>query len=59
MLAVLILFATVGMAISGCGGSSSSSGDAPKGTYTLAITGTDSTSSSIPAATTTFTLTIQ
>jgi len=59
MLAVVILLATVGMALTGCGGSSSSSGNAPKGTYTLTITGTDSSSSSIPTATTTLTLTIQ
>ena len=60
VLAVVILLATVGMAFTGCGGSSSSSvQNAPKGTYTLTITGTDSSSSSIPVATSTFTLTIQ
>ena len=58
MLAGFILLATLGMAFTGCGGSSSTSiPNAPKGTYTLTLTGTDVNTSTI-TATTTFTLTI-
>lgn len=48
-------------AVVGCGGGSSGGGstsqEVPKGTYTLTVTGTDSTTSSITASTT-FTLTV-
>lgn len=59
MLAGIILLATMGMAFTGCGGSSTTVSNAPKGTYTLTLTGADSSSATIPQATTTFTLTIQ
>jgi len=59
VLAGVILLATIGMAFTGCGGNNSNTiSNAPKGTYTLTLTGTDATTSSI-TATTTFTLTIQ
>jgi subtilase family serine protease len=58
MLAGIILLATLGIAFTGCGGSSSTTiPNAPKGTYTLTLTGTDANTSTI-TATTTFTLTI-
>jgi subtilase family serine protease len=57
VLAGVIVLATLGVALSGCGGSSNSVSNAPKGTYTLTLTGTDSSSATI-TATTTFTLTI-
>jgi len=58
-LAGVLLLAVVGLAVSGCGGSSSSSSsaNATKGTYTVTIVGTDTSSSSITASTT-ITLTI-
>jgi subtilase family serine protease len=58
VLAGVILLATIGMAFTGCGGNSNSISNAPKGTYTLTLTGMDAATSSI-TATTTFTLTIQ
>jgi subtilase family serine protease len=60
VLAGVILLATIGMAFTGCGGNGSNTvSNAPKGNYTLTITGTDSASTTIPSATTTLTLTIQ
>ncbi|HUN86938.1 MAG TPA: hypothetical protein VMU48_21340, partial [Terracidiphilus sp.] len=60
----VIALLAVGLAISACGGGSSSGGggggtpsNPPKGTYTITLTGTDSTTSSITASTQ-FTLTI-
>jgi len=59
VLAGIIVLATVGFALTGCGGSSNTANsDPPKGTYTLTLSGTDSSSATIPVATTTFTLTI-
>jgi hypothetical protein len=59
-LACLILLAAAGMAISACGGSSNSTtaSDPPKGTYTVTLMGQDTSSSTIPTATSTFTFTI-
>ena len=54
----VVLLTAFGFASTGCGGSSNSIPNPPKGTYTLTLTGTDSSSATIPAATTTFTLTI-
>jgi hypothetical protein len=61
-LACVVALASLGLAISACGGTSSSSGgttvpDPPKGTYTLTVTGTDSVTSTITSSAT-FTLTI-
>ena len=58
VLAGVILLATIGMAFTGCGGNSNTISNAPKGNYTLTLTGMDATTSTI-TATTTFTLTIQ
>jgi hypothetical protein len=59
-LAAVILLATAGLVFTGCGGGGSNSvPDAPKGTYSLTLTGTDPTSTTVPAVSTTFTLTIQ
>lgn len=59
VLAGIMVLATMGFALVGCGGSgSSANSDPPKGTYTLTLTGSDSTSATIPTATTTLTLTI-
>ena len=57
----VIALVAIGLAVSACGGGSSSNtvSDPPKGTYTITLTGQDSTSATIPTATTTFTLTIQ
>jgi hypothetical protein len=60
VMAGVILLATFGLAFTGCGSNGSSSvSNPPKGSYTLTLTGTDSVSTTIPAATTTLTLTIQ
>ena len=61
ILAGIILLATMGMAFTGCGGGSNSTTvpNAPKGTYTLTLTGADASSATIPQTTTTFTLTVQ
>ncbi|HEX4321098.1 MAG TPA: protease pro-enzyme activation domain-containing protein [Acidobacteriaceae bacterium] len=59
VLAGVILLAAVGVAFTGCGGSSSNTTpNAPKGSYTITVTGQDTNTASIQA-TTTFTLTIQ
>ncbi len=63
VLAGVILLASFGFALAGCGGGGGSSGgttytNPPTGTYTVTLTGTDSASSSIPAATASLTLTI-
>ena len=58
-LAGVMALAAIGLALSACGGSSSNLSNPPKGAYTVTLTGQDSASSSIPTATTTFTLTIQ
>jgi subtilase family serine protease len=58
-LAVLVLLATTGLAVSGCGGSgssattttSSTTTNAIKGTYSLTLTGTDTASSTLTAST--------
>jgi subtilase family serine protease len=52
-LAGLILLATVGLAVTACGGSVSTTvPDPPKGTYSLTVTGTDSVTSTITSTTT-------
>jgi subtilase family serine protease len=60
-LASVIALVAIGLAVSACGGSSNSDtvSDPPKGTYTVTLTGTDSSFSTIPAANTSFTFTIQ
>ena len=59
MLAGVILLATIGMAFTGCGGGNSNTvSNAPKGSYTITVSGQDSNTASINA-TSTFTLTIQ
>jgi subtilase family serine protease len=61
LLLAFVLLGCVGVALSGCGNSGSSTptsnGVAPAGTYTLTVTGTDTVTSSITASTN-FTLTI-
>lgn len=63
-LAMLVILAAGGVALTGCGGGGSSSSgggtvaNPPKGTYQVTITGTDSVTSSITASTT-FNLVIQ
>jgi len=58
-LACAIALVAVGLAVSACGGSSSNTiSDPPKGTYTIGITGQDSTNAAIPTATTSFTFVI-
>jgi subtilase family serine protease len=57
-LAVVIGLLAIGLGLSACGSSESTTiSNPPKGTYTITLTGTDSTSSTITAQTT-FTLTI-
>jgi subtilase family serine protease len=57
-LAGLILLATVGLAVTACGGSVSTTvSNPPKGSYTITVTGTDSATTSI-TATQTFTFVI-
>jgi len=58
-LAGVVALAAIGLALSACGGLSSNTSNPPAGTYTVTLTGQDSASSTIPTATTTFTLTIQ
>jgi len=59
VLAGVILLATLGMALSGCGGGNGNTvSNAPKGTYTLTLTSTDSSSTTVPSVTTQITLTI-
>ena len=59
-LAGVILLVAAGFAISACGGSSSNTiSDPSKGTYTITVTGQDSSSSTVATQTTTFQLVIQ
>ncbi len=59
-LACLMVLAAIGMAVTACGGGSSNTiSDPPKGTYTVTLSGSDTSSATIPTATTTFTFTIQ
>jgi len=60
-LAGVIALVAIGLVVSACGGGGGSTtvSDPPKGTYTITVTGQDSTSSTIPTATTSFTFTIQ
>lgn len=59
-LACLIVLASIGMAVTACGGSSSNTiSNPPKGTYTVTLSGSDTSSASVPTANTTFTFTIQ
>jgi hypothetical protein len=56
--ACVFVLGLLGFVLSGCGGgSSSNSNDTPKGTYTVTLTGQDTTSSTI-TATTNMTLTV-
>jgi len=56
-LAVVIALAAIGFGLSACGGIQNN--NPPAGTYTITLTGQDSSSATIPTATTTFTFTIQ
>ncbi len=56
-LACVIALAAVGLGLSACGGISTN--NPPAGTYTVTVTGQDTTSTTIPTATTSFTFTIQ
>jgi hypothetical protein len=59
-LAGVLILAAVGFGLSACGGGGTSAlSDPPKGTYTVTLTGQDSTSATVPVATTTFTFVIQ
>jgi len=60
-LAGLFALLSLGLAVTACGGSISSTtvSNPPSGTYTITVTGRDSASSTIPSATTTFTFVIQ
>lgn len=59
-LACLMVLAAIGMAVTACGGSSSTTiPDPPKGTYTVTLTGEDTSSATVPQASTNFTFTIQ
>jgi subtilase family serine protease len=58
-MAGLIALLAVGFAVSACGGGGiAAPSNPPKGTYTVTVTGSDSTSNSIPTSSTTFTFTI-
>ncbi len=56
-LAGVIALVAVGFGLSACGGISTN--NPPAGTYTITVTGQDTTSTTIPTATTSFTFTIQ
>jgi subtilase family serine protease len=56
-LACVIALAAVGFGLSACGGISTN--NPPAGTYTITVTGQDTTSTTVPTATTNFTFTIQ
>ncbi|MGB6692309.1 MAG: protease pro-enzyme activation domain-containing protein [Terracidiphilus sp.] len=58
-LAGVIALIAVGLGISACGGINNSLSNPPAGTYTITVTGQDSSSATIPTGTTTFTFTIQ
>jgi hypothetical protein len=60
-LAGVFALLALGLAVTACGSSSSSTtiSNPPSGTYTITVTGRDSASSTIPSATTTFTFVIQ
>jgi subtilase family serine protease len=60
-LAAVIALVAVGLAVSACGGGSTSTTvpNPPAGTYTITVTGQDATNANIPTATTSFTFTIQ
>lgn len=59
-LACLLVLTAIGLAVTACGGSSSNTvSNPPKGTYTVTLTGADTSSTSVPQASTTFTFTIQ
>jgi hypothetical protein len=55
----VIALVAVGLAISGCNSVSGGVSNPPKGTYTITVTGQDSSSATIPSATTKFTFVIQ
>ena len=55
----VLLLATVGLAVTACGGVvTTPTSNPPTGTYTITVTGQDSASSSVPTETTTFTFVI-
>lgn len=58
-MAGVMALAAVGIGLSACGGISSSLSNPPKGTYTVTVTGQDSSSATIPTETTSFTFVIQ
>jgi hypothetical protein len=52
-IACMIVLASIGLALSACGGSSGTTvSDPPKGTYTVTVTGVDSVTSTTTAQTT-------
>jgi hypothetical protein len=57
--AAVIALAAIGLGLSACGGVSNTISNPPSGTYTITVTGQDSSSATIPTATTSFTFTIQ
>jgi subtilase family serine protease len=58
-MAGVIALVAVGLAISGCNSVSNGASNPAKGTYTITVTGQDSSSATIPTATTKFTFVIQ
>jgi subtilase family serine protease len=58
-MAGVIALVAVGLGISACNGISSTTSNPPTGTYTITVTGQDSSSATIPTATTSFTFVIQ
>jgi len=58
-LAGVIALVAVGFGLSACGGISSTLSNPPAGTYTVTVTGQDSSSATIPTETTSFTFVIQ
>ena len=58
-LAGVIALVAIGFGISACGSVTSTLSNPPAGTYTITVTGQDSSSASIPSATTNFTFVIQ
>jgi subtilase family serine protease len=57
--AAVIALAAIGLGLSACGGVSNTISNPPSGTYTITVTGQDSSTATIPTATTSFTFTIQ
>jgi hypothetical protein len=58
-LAAAIALAAIGLGLSACGGVNNNLANPPAGTYTITVTGQDSSSATVPTASTSFTFTIQ